>query len=237
MLRRTAEAVYIVAGAAGPIGGDELELRIDVRPGAVLRVRTAAATLALPGRRGQESVLTVTARVGTGARLEFLPEPTVVAAGARHRVDLRADLADGAGLLLRDELILGRHGEPGGCCRTRLRVDLAGAPLLRHELNVDGSDEVSLGPAVLAGHRTVGCVLRVEPAWSTAGPARQPADRPAGDLMPGVAVLPLAGPALLVTALADDAITLRRRLGSRAAAAAAPHTDPATHAQPIAPTR
>jgi urease accessory protein len=217
ILRRTAQAVYLVGGAAGPVGGDVLELRIEVREGAALRLRTAAAAVALPGQDGQESVLSVTVAVAAGARLEYLPEPTVAANGARHRTEIRVDLATGAALVLRDEVILGRHGERGGACRTRLRVDLAGVPLLRHELDVSGTDEVSLGPAVLAGHRTAGSLLCVEPDW--AEPDRAEPDRvalPAGEIPsgygPGVAVMPLAGPAVLVTALADDALTLRQRL-------------------------
>ena len=146
ILRRTAEAVYLVGGAAGPLGGDVLELRIEVREGAALRLRTAAAAVALPGRDGRESLLSVTITVAAGARLEYLPEPTIAAGGARHRTDIRVDLAAGAALVLRDEVILGRHGERGGACRTRLRADLAGRPLLRHELDVSGTDEVSLGP-------------------------------------------------------------------------------------------
>ena len=31
ILRRTADAVYLASGAAGPLGGDRLELRIEVR--------------------------------------------------------------------------------------------------------------------------------------------------------------------------------------------------------------
>ena len=38
----------------------------------------------------------------------------MVAAGARHATVVSATLADGASLLLRDELLLGRHGEAGG---------------------------------------------------------------------------------------------------------------------------
>ena len=53
ILRQTPEAVYLVGGAAGPLGGDVLELRIDVRAGATLRLRTAAAAVALPGRDGR----------------------------------------------------------------------------------------------------------------------------------------------------------------------------------------
>ena len=212
VLRRTAEAVYVVGGAAGPLGGDVLELRIDVREGATLRLRTVAAAVALPGRDGQASVLSVTVSVAAGGRLEYLPEPTVAAAGARHRTDIRVDLAAGAALVLRDELILGRYGERGGALRTRLRADLAGAPLLRHELDVSGVDEMSLGPAVLAGRRTAGSLLCVEPEWAGLPAGEMPSGTMLSGSGPDVAVMPLAGPGVLVTALAGDALTLRQRL-------------------------
>jgi len=204
VLRRTPDAVYVVGGAAGPIGGDLLDLRISVLAGAFLRVRTAAASIALPGPDGLESVLTVTVVVGAGACLEYLPEPVVVSAGARHATIFLVTLAEGASLLLRDELLLGRHGEAGGAARSVLRVDYDGRPLLRQALEVSGTDAVSLGPAMLAGHRAVGNLLRVGPAMSTDGVA-------CADTT--VAVMPLAGPGVLVTALADDAVTLRKRLG------------------------
>jgi urease accessory protein len=228
VLRRTAEAVYVVGGAAGPIGGDELALRISVAAGAFLRVRTAAAAIALPGPDGLESVLRVTAEVEEGGRLEYLPEPVVVSAGARHATIIRVTLAEGAALLLRDELLLGRHGEAGGAARSVLHVTHAGRPLLRQSLEVSGADPAGLGPAVLAGHRAVGTLLRVDPTSDArpAGPAAGIAiDDPAGaapeisaDAPPdrdvAVAVMPLAGPGILVTALANDAVTLRRRLSA-----------------------
>jgi urease accessory protein len=208
VLRRTPEAVFLVGGAAGPIGGDTLNLRIEVRDGAVLRVRTAAAAVALPGLDGFESALTVTAAVGPGGRLEYLPEPTVVAASARHATNIRVTLAEGASLLLRDELILGRHGEPGGTARTSLCVDYAGHPLLRQSLEVNGTDQASLGSAILAGHRAVGMLLRVDPP-STGVSIPQEADWCSGAEF---AVMPLAGPGIVITALAHDAVTLRKRL-------------------------
>jgi urease accessory protein len=203
VLRRTPEAVYLVGGAAGPIGGDVLDLRIDVDAGAFLRVRSAAASIALPGLDGLESVLRVTISVGSGACLEYLPEPVVVSAGARHATIFGVTLAEGASLLLRDELLLGRHGEAGGAARSVLRVDYAGRPLLRQALEISGTDAVSLGPAVLAGHRAVGNLLRAGRATPTDSVA---------DADATVAVMPLAGPGILITALADDAVTLRRRL-------------------------
>ncbi len=225
VLRRTPEAVYLVGGAAGPIGGDLLDLRIEVRDGATLRVRTAAAAVALPGLDDLESVLTVTATAGRGSRLEYLPEPVVVSAGARHATVIQVTLAEGASLLLREELILGRHGEPGGASRTSLRIDYAGRPLLRQSLEVSGTDEASLGPAVLAGSRAVGTLLCVDPGADPAigrqsGPGLPAGPRAASDAPPGraphadpaVAVMPLAGPGTLITALAGDAVMLRKRL-------------------------
>jgi urease accessory protein len=212
VLRRTPSAVYLVGGAAGPIGGDELTLTISVGPGAFLRLRSAAASIALPGLDGLESVLRVSVTVGAGGRLEYLPEPLVVTAGARHATVVSVALAAGASLLLRDELLLGRHGEAGGAARSVLRADYAGRPLLRHSVAVDGADAVSRGPALLAGHRGVGTLLLAGPdagaALTDVGPG--PAE---------VAVMPLAGPGVLVTALAGDAVTLRRRLDQAGMAA------------------
>ena len=207
ILRRTPEAVYLASGAAGPLGGDTLELRIEVRAGTRLRLRTVAAAVALPGRYGQESRLTVTATVGAGAGLEYLPEPTVAADGARHCTELSVQLAADAELVLRDEVLLGRHGERGGACRTRLTVDRAGRPLLRHELDVSGTDPAGLGPAVLAGHRAAGTLLTVGP-----GVTNEPDVTEMSRASDWVAVMPLAGPGVLITALAHDTRTLRHRL-------------------------
>ncbi len=70
---------------------------------------------------------------------------------------------------------------------------------------MSGTDEVSRGPAVLAECHTAGSLLWVAPDGLTAG-------QMASGCTAGVAVMPLAGPAVLVTALAEDARTLRQRL-------------------------
>jgi urease accessory protein len=212
VFRPTQDAVYLVSAAGGPVGGDVLELRIEVLAGAALRLRTVAASVALPGVDGTESVLAVHASVARGGVLEYVPEPMVVADGARHTTDIRVDLAAGAALVLRDEIILGRHGERGGACRTRLRCDYDGRPLLRHDVAVDGTDEVSLGPAVLARHRAYGTVLRAgESPGAVFSPAHAVAPV-AARARPDVAVMALAGPGVLVSALAADSLALRRLL-------------------------
>ncbi len=114
VLRRTPAAVYLVGGAAGPLGGDSLALRITVGAGAFLRVRTAAAAIALPGLDGLESVLRVSVTVAA-RRAARVP----AGAGRRHgggpARDARVGGARGrrlAGAPRRD--LLGRHGEAGG---------------------------------------------------------------------------------------------------------------------------
>ena len=193
-----------------------LALWIAVGSGAFLRMRTAAASIALPGLDGAESVLRVSVSVAAGGWLEYLPEPVVVSEGARHATLVFVTLAAGASLVLRDELLLGRHGEAGGTARTVLRVDYAGRPLLRQSVEVSGSDPVALGPAVLSGHRAVGSLLLAGSAVAYGGGVEYGAS--AGQATPERAVMPLAGPGVLVTALADDAVALRRRLDHRCAA-------------------
>ena len=135
---------------------------------------------------------------------------------ARNRVTAEAAIvaeADAAGHtrlpVLRSQapLVLRRTPDAvylvGGAARTSLLIDYAGRPLLRHALEMSGTDSVSLGPAILAGHRAVGMLLQAGPAISTNIEAHSG---------PDVAVMPLAGPGILVTALAHDAVTLRERL-------------------------
>jgi urease accessory protein len=166
-----------------------------------------AATVVLPGPA--PSSYTLWLSIAAGGRLAVLPEPTVVAAGARHHTAVEATVEAGGALVLREEVLLGRSGEPGGALRSLLRVDVAGVPLLRHELTLDGADPDTLAPAGMVGARGTGTLLSVDPQWT------DEATRPAGWATAHAAGLPLAGPGLLVTALATDALTLRRRLTAR----------------------
>ncbi|MCK9893397.1 urease accessory protein UreD [Frankia sp. AgB32] len=201
--------VHLVGAAAGPLAGDELRLDISVGTGVRLVVRSAAATVALPGRGPGPSRLTVTAVVDDGAELDLGPEQTVVAAGADHQLVTDVRLAATARLRLREEILLGRFGEPPGSFHGILRVDVAAGagdpvPLLRQELLLGESEPGLRGPAQLGLARAVGSLLVAGPEW--AGPT------PTAGVAAGAGLLPLAGPGYLVSALADDAVALRRRL-------------------------
>lgn len=200
-LRPTPDGVYLLGSAAGPLGGDDVELCVEVGEGAELTVRTVAASLALPGRGRRPSRVAVTAHVGVAASLRWLPEPVVAADGCDHVMEADVTLAERATLVWREELVLGRAGERPGACRSSVRVDVSDRPLLRHGLDV-GADGWA-GPAVLGGARAVGSVVLAGPLH-LGGAARV--------LGPRAAVLPLEGPGTLVSAFADDAPALRALL-------------------------
>ncbi|MEU6894124.1 urease accessory protein UreD [Streptomyces sp. NPDC046557] len=215
-LRRTrgegAEAGVMLVGAmSAPLGGDHLSVEADVGPGARLGLRSAAATLALPGRGGAPARYDVRLTLAEAAAVRWLPEPLVSVRGSDLRVRTRVELAATARLLLREEQVLGRTGEDPGLLRSRLTVTRGGGSLLDQELACGpGAPGGWDGPAGLAGHRALGQLLVVDPAFAENPPA-------AAVLGEFAAVTPLAGPAVLVTALAPDALRLRELLDAACA--------------------
>ncbi|NUJ99954.1 urease accessory protein UreD [Streptomyces lunaelactis] len=198
--------VTVVGAMSAPLGGDRLAIEAEVREGARLAVDSAAATIALPGRTPEQARYDVRLTVGEHAELRWLPEQLISAYGSDLRMRTRVELAATARLVLREEQILGRYGEQPGSLTTRLTVHRAGRPLLDQELGYGpGAAGGWDGGAVLGGHRAVGQLLIVDPAFE---------EKPAEPRLLGetAALTPLAGPALLVTVVAPDARELRRVL-------------------------
>ncbi|MBO3741081.1 urease accessory protein UreD [Actinoplanes flavus] len=233
--------VHLVGGAAGPLRGDDLRLDIEVGPGATLEMFSVAASLALPGRPGPPSRLTITARVAAGATLRWLPEPLIAAAGCDHVAVTRVEVAAGGTLLWRDDLVCGRHGEPSGAVRADTTIRYAGVTLHRHELAVGPGAPGWDGAAVLGGGRAVGTLVAAGPGLPNTGMAGLPNTGMAG--LPGAgvaglpdtgvaglpdtgvaglpdtgvagpnaAVMPMAGPGVLATAVGADIREVRAAL-------------------------
>ncbi|WP_194926811.1 urease accessory protein UreD [Catenulispora pinisilvae] len=212
--------VHLVAGAAGPVGGDELRLSLHLGPGARVRIRSVAAALALPGPQPGESTLDISVRIDSGAALDWNVQPLIAARGARHRTTVRIEMADDARLAWHEQTLLGRHGEEPGSALTRLRIRRAGRPLLDHTLAVGPHYPGSLGPAVVGAGRANSTTVIVDPAWNAVPPADRLRLRldPRDDAHRAVAVFPLDGPAVVISALAADALELRRLLPAPTAA-------------------
>jgi urease accessory protein len=116
----TGARACLVPTQAGPLAGDHDGVRIAVGPGATLIVGPVAATLALPGTRRTRIELDIA--VAAGGRLVLEEAPLIVAAGADVVRRSRVRLAVGAIVALRDTVVLGRAGEPGGRIDSVLRV-------------------------------------------------------------------------------------------------------------------
>ncbi|WP_428986527.1 urease accessory protein UreD [Streptomyces camelliae] len=210
-LRRTRAAggearVLVVGAMSGPLGGDRLALTASVAEGARLHVGSAAATIALPGQTKAEARYDVRLDVADDAELRWLPEQLISAGGSDLYVTTHAELTAGARLVLREEQVLGRSGEEPGRLTSRLTVRIAGRTVLDQELACGpGAPGGWDGPAVLAGQRAVGQLVVVRPEF-----AQEPVRAQA--LGECAALIPLAGPAALLSAVAPDALRLRRLL-------------------------
>lgn len=139
--RRTEpDTVHLVSAAATPLGGDAIHIRVVVEAGTRLRVRTAAATVTLPGAMTPESHAFWTLEVA--GDLDVDPQPTVVAATSRHFTSTRLELAGSGRVRLRERIQIGRTDERQGFWSGSLHADADGSPLLRHRIEL-GSGSVA----------------------------------------------------------------------------------------------
>jgi urease accessory protein len=133
--RRTdADTVHLVSAAATPLGGDTIRVRVVVEPGARLRVRSAAATMAMPGMATMESRASWDLEVA--GDLDLDPQPTIVAGQARHLSTIRLTLTGDGRARLRERVQIGRSYEREGFWSGWMHADVDGAPLLRHRVEL-----------------------------------------------------------------------------------------------------
>lgn len=185
---RGAVHACVLPTQAGPLAGDHDRLRIVVGAGATLVVRPVAATVALPGARCTRLDLEVD--VGPGGRLVLEEAPLIIAAGARVERTAAVELAAGAVAALRDIVILGRCGEPGGPLVSTLRITDEAGVLLHDSLRLDPATARQDAHVALApGHGVAGtlCLVGVEAGDGPFGLARGGALRRA--TAPGLAEL------------------------------------------------
>lgn len=181
--------IGLVATTALLLGGDTVELVIEVGQGAALELFDVAGTVAYHGR-GKPAAWHTALVVAEGGRLHYRGEPFVVADGADVTRQLQVDMAGGARCRLRETVILGRSGERGGRLQTRTEACCDGRPVWLEEQVWDGDRTL---PGILGPHRVVDALI---------------------DLGPGP---PPIVPGMVAYGLPDDAGTVLRHLGSELA--------------------
>lgn len=154
--RRTGtRTVHLVSAAATPLGGDTIDIRIIVEGGAQLNVRSAAATVALPGASTPTSHAHWDIEVSGDLDIDL--EPTIVAAAARHVSTASVALRDDGRIRWRERIQIGRCDEREGFWSGSLRADCDHGPLLRHQIELGAG---SLADDAIAAPRAMVSELR-----------------------------------------------------------------------------
>lgn len=151
-VRQSGGRILLASSAAAPVGGDELELNVEVGSGAKAAIGSVAASMVWPGVAGDASSMTTECAVGTGSHLDLWLEPTISLTGSRHRTATTVRLEHDATCRVVEETVLGRRDEPSGHLDLSLRLERVGRPLVHHDErfgpDVAGSwSSVSVGAA------------------------------------------------------------------------------------------
>lgn len=177
----TAPEVVLLNTAGGVTGGDRLRYRIDLADGATATATTQTAERAYASTHGTARVK-IDVRIGAGARLDWLPQETILFDHANLTRTTRVDMADEATLLYAEALVLGRAAM-GETVRSlqltdRREIFRNGVPLLIDPVRLDGATLAAPGQcALLADYRAFATVVLAGPGAEDAlGPIRDFAD-------------------------------------------------------------
>lgn len=165
--RRALQAVLLNC-AGGVTGGDRLSLAARAEAGTTLTLATQAAERiyrALPGERGR---IETRLDVAEGARVNWLPQETILFEGCSLERSLTIELQEGATLLLTEPLVFGRlaMGETLASARVldRMEVRRAGVPIYLDRIRLAGDVQAQLDrPGVAGGARAMASLVYVAP--------------------------------------------------------------------------
>ena len=213
-----AATLFLLNPTGGVLGGDHLETRVELGAGSRVCLSTPSATRAYRSA-GPPAIQRVTARVGEGARLEYMPDHLIPSPGARLIQSIELSLAPGAAAVLCDAWSVGRmaRGEVWlfDLLDTGIVATDAEGLLFKDRLVLNGARGWGgLGAAEgMAYVATVLCLAPSHPrldglaAALAAGMAESVRDARAG-------ITPLARGGALVRILAPSAPAMQRAIGA-----------------------
>lgn len=173
-----AATVYVQSPTGGIAQGDRHEIEIAARRGAVGHVSTQSATKVQTMERNYAAA-DVGLSVGAGGHLEYLPEPTILNAGARFCRDATLTVASDATAIVGEVIVPGRlaRGERFDFERFSSRLRVRTPEGLRFEdateLHPGADDRRATGnptaPGVLGEHAVYGTLYVVAPDGARLG--------------------------------------------------------------------
>lgn len=154
--------------AGGVTGGDHFDWHAEAGPGASLTLTTQAAERIYRARPGETARIATRLAAGQRARLDWLPQETILFDGGALERTLEADLAPDATLLAVEALVLGRQamGETvhAASFTDRWRIRRDGRPVWADTLRLVGPvAELAARPALFGPNRAAATVLLVGP--------------------------------------------------------------------------
>lgn len=148
------EAV-VLNTAGGLTGGDRMALDAAAGPGAHLVLTTQAAERAYRAQPGQEARVETRLRAAVGARIDWLPQETILYDGAALHRCWRAGIEADASLLAVEPLILGRRASGERVTRLALRdrweLRRDGRLVLADAIRLEGDAEAAFDRAAVGG--------------------------------------------------------------------------------------
>jgi urease accessory protein len=150
----TSARIALVPEGALLLAGDHVSLSVSVGAGAHLEIVETSGTVAYDMRGGSAS-WSLEVHVGAGGSLVWQGLPFVASAGSDVRRSTRVTLEEGARLLMRDTLVLGRTGELPGWVHARTDVFQEG-PVLVEDLDAAVLNHRVLDTILAIGHEAPG---------------------------------------------------------------------------------
>lgn len=197
--------------AGGITGGDNFALIASAEQNAHLTLTTQAAERVYRAQPEQVATVSNCLSVSAGARLDWLPQETILFEASALKRRMHVELDEGASLLLVEPLVFGRAamGETlkNACFNDRIDIRRQGSPVFLDAMTLRGDVTSHLAaPRIAAGAGAMALIVYID----TDAQARLTAIRA---LLPETAGASLIAPDLLVVRiLAMDSFELRQSL-------------------------
>lgn len=201
----------LINTAGGITGGDDFRVDATAGSGSTLRLTTQAAERVYRAQSGQTGRVATRLVVGENARLDWLPQETILFDGAALRRKLHVELAASSRFLMVEPMIFGRTAMAERvtdlALDERIEIRRDGAPLYLDGVRLHGNAVEQLDrPAVGGGARAMANLIWVAPeAEAQLGPLRALIGEGGGASL-------LRPDLLCLRLLAPDGYSLRRML-------------------------
>ncbi len=156
--------VVFLNTSGGLTGGDDISFAIDLGPGCRALATTQTAERAYAST-GSTARMTIHGTVAAGGRLDWLPQETLLYQHSHLTRRTTIDLAEGAGCLLAEMIVLGRPAMGERVADTRLTdsrlITRRGRPVWAETLHLDPAVLASPSPALLNGARAFAVICLI----------------------------------------------------------------------------